>query len=482
MRMSTKTQLNFVNGTSRQPRCRASSSTRREPMGRVGVADQRHGGRAVLVAIDAVRGHRSGQGKAASIGAERVGVGPRPREGRRQIGRQRAVDPGNGTRRGRRLPGDDRGRRGRRRRPRRRRPGGARPRAPSKTRSSSTAAQRDRREPSARPRRRSCRRQHRTSAAATSRSPTTPTAVDPRRRTSAVVPASAKPRPRPRGTMRPRRNGSSTSAQVAAARATATRASPNGGGEAVAGPRRGRAPPARGPGPASATDTASTRSDRATAAAPSRGRSNRAIRQHHRRRSGRPRRASAATRRGPDRPWSARSPRDSPPAALRRPSRRPPRPHVAARPIRGAPSASSPPAASCQARVGSEKYAQALEVSVSTPHRTNEPARTAVARAAIARRGRPTRATSQQQDRPQQVELLLDGERPEVEHRRGVDGREVVGRVDGEAHVRERQAGRQAVIGDPPKVQRRERRAAPPGASRPARARPAGRMRRARRA
>ena len=43
-----------------------------------------------------------------------------------------------------------------------------------------------------------------------------------------------------------------------------------------------------------------------------------------------------------------------------------------------------------------------------------------------------------------------------MEHRRGVDGREVVGGVDGEAHVRERQAGRQAVVGDPPEVQRRK--------------------------
>ena len=43
-----------------------------------------------------------------------------------------------------------------------------------------------------------------------------------------------------------------------------------------------------------------------------------------------------------------------------------------------------------------------------------------------------------------------------MEHRRGVDGREVVGGVDREAHVRERQAGGQAVVGDPPEVQRRQ--------------------------
>ena len=46
--------------------------------------------------------------------------------------------------------------------------------------------------------------------------------------------------------------------------------------------------------------------------------------------------------------------------------------------------------------------------------------------------------------------LLLNGQRPELEHRRGVDRREVVGSVDRETHVRERQAGRQAVVGDPP--------------------------------
>ena len=43
-----------------------------------------------------------------------------------------------------------------------------------------------------------------------------------------------------------------------------------------------------------------------------------------------------------------------------------------------------------------------------------------------------------------------------MEHRRGVDGREVIGGVDGIPHVRERQAGRQAVVGDATQVQRRK--------------------------
>mgnify|MGYP003693775877 CR=1 FL=1 len=99
MRMSTKTQLNFVNGTSRHPCCLARTSMAGKPVGRVRIADERHRDRAAFVAVHAGRRLRSGQGEAASIGAERVGVLSHPRKGRRQITRQGAVDPRLMTRR-----------------------------------------------------------------------------------------------------------------------------------------------------------------------------------------------------------------------------------------------------------------------------------------------------------------------------------------------------------------------------------------------
>ena len=228
------------------------------------------------------------------------------------------------------------------------------------------------------------------------------------------------------------------------------------GGTAL-GDRRGRARPARGPGSASATGTASTRSGRASGAASSRGRPSPATRRPHRMRSGRaaPSVGSnearpgyavvgpiatrlAASSAGPEpagrgRDWAWRASRAW---ARRTRAVRPPR---AAR--RGSAASSTP---------------RRSAMSVIARDRTNEPARTAAARVGIASRGRREPRHDQQQDRPQEIELLLDRQRPVVEHRRGIDRGEVVGGVHGEAHVRERQAGRQALVGDPPEVQRRQ--------------------------
>ena len=125
------------------------------------------------------------------------------------------------------------------------------------------------------------------------------------------------------------------------------------------------------------------------------------------------------------------------------------------RPSRGEQRASNPPAASCQARVGSEKYGPGAR-RVRQRRAEEERAGEDRGRERGHRESRtPETSDGQQQERPQQVELLLDRQRPEMEHRRGIHGREVVGGADGEAYVRERQAGREAVIGDPPKIQRR---------------------------
>ena len=62
----------------------------------------------------------------------------------------------------------------------------------------------------------------------------------------------------------------------------------------------------------------------------------------------------------------------------------------------------------------------------------------------------------EQEQRPHQVELLLDGQRPEVlQHRRGALGREVVGAVDGELDVHRVRRGPERVAGEVPRRQRR---------------------------
>ena len=70
--------------------------------------------------------------------------------------------------------------------------------------------------------------------------------------------------------------------------------------------------------------------------------------------------------------------------------------------------------------------------------------------------GAPGPGGEQEQDRPEQIELLFDPERPVVEHRRRGARSEVVGRFQGEADVRDRQAGGQGVVGDARQVERRE--------------------------
>ena len=66
----------------------------------------------------------------------------------------------------------------------------------------------------------------------------------------------------------------------------------------------------------------------------------------------------------------------------------------------------------------------------------------------------PQPGGGQEQGGPQEVELLLDGQRPVMEQRRRVDGREVVRRFEGEAHVGEREAGGKGVVGHPGHIER----------------------------
>ena len=61
-----------------------------------------------------------------------------------------------------------------------------------------------------------------------------------------------------------------------------------------------------------------------------------------------------------------------------------------------------------------------------------------------------------EQPGPHQVELLLHTERPEMAERRHVRVGEVVGRLDGEPDVADRQGGRRAVLGDPRDLERRQ--------------------------
>ena len=61
-----------------------------------------------------------------------------------------------------------------------------------------------------------------------------------------------------------------------------------------------------------------------------------------------------------------------------------------------------------------------------------------------------------QQPGPDQVELLLDAERPEVAERRHVRLGEVVGRLEREPDVADRQGGGGAVLGDPGDLERRQ--------------------------
>ena len=107
--------------------------------------------------------------------------------------------------------------------------------------------------------------------------------------------------------------------------------------------------------------------------------------------------------------------------------------------------ASSPPRANSQARVGIPKNAHGCARAVSHSDSANETApsaASATARAAATYAGRVGPPTTrdqrdrQHQQRPHDVELLLDPERPEVQHRarRRVRG-EVVGRLRGEADV-----------------------------------------------
>ena len=61
-----------------------------------------------------------------------------------------------------------------------------------------------------------------------------------------------------------------------------------------------------------------------------------------------------------------------------------------------------------------------------------------------------------QERRPDEVELLLDAERPEMAERRRIGRGEVVGRLQGEAHVPERQRRCGAVLGDTGYLEGRE--------------------------
>ena len=131
---------------------------------------------------------------------------------------------------------------------------------------------------------------------------------------------------------------------------------------------------------------------------------------------------------------------------------------------RAAPTARMAPMASSQARVGSEKKAHGWLALVSHSDSANEPAAMATASQPIRRtRFDPQTGEAagddQEQGRPEEVELLLDPERPEMQQRRRGELRlQVVGRLEGKAQVRDVQRGGDPVLRDVARTQRRQHR------------------------
>ena len=130
---------------------------------------------------------------------------------------------------------------------------------------------------------------------------------------------------------------------------------------------------------------------------------------------------------------------------------------VGRRASRVTPMARPAPMASSHARAGSRKKASGASLAVQAMPRPND-------RTATTATTRPTRRTfarstrdEEQERRPEQVELLLDAERPEMEQRRGVElGLQVIGRLRGEADVADVQRRRGAVGRDVRDAQRRQ--------------------------
>ena len=108
----------------------------------------------------------------------------------------------------------------------------------------------------------------------------------------------------------------------------------------------------------------------------------------------------------------------------------------------------SAPTPSCQARVGSEKNAQGAAMSVQTRAEAKET--TTMPADDPAESGQRHEAQGDdEQERPEEVELLLDPERPEVQERGRRDlAAEVVDGVGGEAEVGDVQRRRGGVAGD----------------------------------
>ena len=139
---------------------------------------------------------------------------------------------------------------------------------------------------------------------------------------------------------------------------------------------------------------------------------------------------------------SCRSPARWPRSGPGRASRRPSPPALGSRASRPAPTARSAPIPSSQARVGSEKNAHGSLALVSHSDSANE--RGGHDRGEQADPSQPQRPDAghaargeQEQRRPEEVELLLDAERPEVEERRRRELRlQVVGRLEREPQVR----------------------------------------------
>ena len=168
-----------------------------------------------------------------------------------------------------------------------------------------------------------------------------------------------------------------------------------------------------------------------------------------RRRAARRRRASAAARAGPGRrcrrrsAWRRRRSRRRRPTRPRRPRRRPSeRPSSAI--------ATIPPSASSHARAAGEKYACSgarggLADRVGQRHDGDRAHREQQAPVRAASRRAPR--DHEQHQRPREVELLLDGQRPEVVQRPVLAGGEVVDGAGREPPVHRVDAGRHHVAG-----------------------------------